>query len=51
MQSLTCTNTRRHIPALTNDFATHRAAYAAERSTLDGSFPENAPPPCAPHPP
>ena len=27
------------------------AAYAAERSTFDGSFPEKAPPPCAPFPP
>ena len=25
-----------------------RVAYAAERSTLLGSLPENAPPPCAP---
>jgi hypothetical protein len=25
--------------------------YAAERSTLEGSFPEKAPPPCRPPPP
>ena len=33
-------------PAATTFFATQRIAYAAERSTFDGSFPENAPPPC-----
>ena len=32
-------------------FATYRAAYAAERSTFDGSLPENAPPPCGAAPP
>ena len=32
-------------PAATRCFATQRAAYAAERSTFDGSLPENAPPP------
>lgn len=31
--------------------ATQRIAYAAERSTLDGSLPENAPPPCRAQPP
>ena len=31
--------------AATMFFATQRVAYAAERSTLDGSLPENAPPP------
>ena len=38
-------------PAATKFFATHLTAYAAERSTLVGSFPENAPPPCRPVPP
>ena len=33
------------------DIVIHLAAYAAERSTFDGSFPENAPPPCRPIPP
>ncbi len=33
------------------DLATWRTRYAPERSTLVGSLPENAPPPCAPHPP
>ena len=32
-------------------FATQRHIYAAERSTLLGSLPENAPPPCLPVPP
>src|SRR3954470_14278387 len=32
-------------------FATHRAAYAAERSTFDGSLPLNAPPPWRAMPP
>ena len=32
-------------PAATTCFATQRAAYAAERSTFDGSLPLNAPPP------
>src|SRR3954470_8297001 len=31
--------------------ATQRAAYAAERSTFDGSLPENAPPPWRAQPP
>ena len=30
----TCTRTLRQSSALTRDLATHRAAYAAERSTL-----------------
>ena len=47
----TWTSTRRHSPAWTRDFATQRAAYAADRSTLEKSLPENAPPPCAPQPP
>ena len=42
---------RLHKPAATNDLATQRAAYAAERSTLLLSLPEKAPPPCAPQPP
>ena len=32
-------------------FATYRPMYAALRSTLLGSLPENAPPPCRPMPP
>ena len=51
IQSITWTKTLFTIFAATSDFATHLAAYAAERSTLDGSLPEKAPPPCAPHPP
>ncbi len=47
----TCTRTLLQSPALTSDLATQRAAYAADRSTLEKSFPEKAPPPCAPHPP
>ena len=38
-------------PAATTFFATQRIAYAAERSTLDGSLPEKAPPPCLAMPP
>ena len=38
-------------PAATTFFATQRAAYAAERSTLVGSLPEKAPPPCGAAPP
>lgn len=48
---LTWINTLLQRPAFTRDFATQRAAYAAERSTLEGSFPEKAPPPWAPQPP
>ena len=33
-------------PPATIFFATYRRAYAALLSTLEGSFPENAPPPC-----
>ncbi len=47
----TWTRQRRQSFALTNDLATHRAAYAPDRSTFDGSLPLNAPPPWAPHPP
>lgn len=47
----TCTMHRRQRPAATSDLATHRAAYAADLSTLVGSLPEKAPPPCAPQPP
>src|SRR5204863_2300138 len=39
------------MPAATMFLATYRAAYAAERSTFDGSLPENAPPPCGQAPP
>merc|ERR1719275_13998 len=45
------TKQRLQRPASTRDLATQRAAYAAERSTLVGSLPEKAPPPCAPQPP
>ena len=38
-------------PAATTFLATQRAAYAAERSTLVGSLPENAPPPWRAIPP
>ena len=38
-------------PAATTFLATQRAAYAADRSTFDGSLPENAPPPCRAMPP
>ena len=41
----------RASPAATTFLATQRAAYDAERSTLLGSFPENAPPPCRAMPP
>ena len=47
----TCTSTRDANPAATTFLATHRIAYAAERSTFDGSLPENAPPPCRAIPP
>merc|ERR1719460_200732 len=46
-----CTRARLHRPDLTMDLAIQRHAYAAERSTLVGSLPEKAPPPCAPQPP
>src|SRR5439155_17005282 len=42
------TSTRSARPAATMFFATQRAAYDAERSTFDGSFPEYEPPPCRP---
>src|SRR6218665_1894885 len=38
-------------PAATTFFATHRRAYAADRSTFEGSFPLNAPPPWRDAPP
>lgn len=38
-------------PACTKLTAIHLVAYAAERSTFVGSFPENAPPPCGQCPP
>ena len=47
----TCTSQRGASPAATTFFATQRIAYAAERSTFDGSLPENAPPPCRAMPP
>ena len=37
--------------AATIFFATYLAAYAADQSTLDGSLPEKAPPPCLDIPP
>src|ERR1019366_6938908 len=44
--------TAAQIRALATTFlATYRAAYAAERSTFDGSFPLNAPPPWRAIPP
>merc|ERR1719261_2052492 len=46
-----CTSARLQRPALTTDLAIQRHAYAADRSTLVGSLPEKAPPPCAPQPP
>jgi len=39
------------ILAATKDFAIHLAAYTPLLSTFDGSLPEKAPPPWAPHPP
>ena len=45
------TSKRSASPAATTFFATQRAAYAPERSTLVGSFPENAPPPWRAMPP
>jgi hypothetical protein len=45
------TSARRASLALTKDLAIHRATYAADLSTLEKSFPEKAPPPCAPQPP
>jgi len=48
---MTCTRQRLQRPAFTKDLATHLAAYAADLSTFVKSFPENAPPPCAPQPP
>ena len=41
----------RASPAATTFFAAQRAAYAPDRSTFDGSFPLNAPPPCRAMPP
>merc|ERR1719321_1539659 len=46
-----CTSARLQSPLFTTDLAICRQAYAAERSTLVGSLPEKAPPPCAPQPP
>ncbi len=40
------TRHRLAIPAATTFFASHLAAYVPDRSTLDRSLPENAPPPC-----
>ncbi len=47
----TWTSHREASPAATTFLATQRIAYAAERSTFDGSFPENAPPPWRAIPP
>ncbi|MPN20065.1 hypothetical protein SDC9_167441 [bioreactor metagenome] len=46
-----CTSQRLASPAATTFFATQRSAYAAERSTFEGSFPEKAPPPWRAMPP
>merc|ERR1712087_328283 len=46
-----CTSARLQRPLLTTDFAICLQMYAADLSTLVGSLPENAPPPCAPQPP
>ena len=45
------TSTSPQTPEATRFFAICLAAYAALRSTFEGSFPLNAPPPCAPFPP
>merc|ERR1711998_617665 len=45
------TRARLHRPLLTTDLAICLQMYAADRSTLVGSLPEKAPPPCAPQPP
>ena len=47
----TCTSIRSARPAATTFLATQRIAYAADRSTFDGSLPENAPPPWRAMPP
>ena len=47
----TCTSQRLASPAATTFLATWRTAYAAERSTLVGSLPQNAPPPWRAMPP
>lgn len=49
--ALTCTRQRRARPAATTLLAAWRAMYAPDLSTLVGSLPEKAPPPCAPQPP
>ena len=45
------TSTLSATPAAHKFLATYLAAYAADLSTLDGSLPEKAPPPCLPTPP
>jgi hypothetical protein len=47
----TCTRQRCASPAATTDLAACRAMYAPLLSTLVGSLPLKAPPPCAPQPP
>ena len=47
----TCTKHLSAKPEATIFFATYLAAYAADRSTFVGSFPEKAPPPCGAAPP
>ena len=47
----TWTSARSASPAATMFLATYRAPYAADLSTLDGSLPESAPPPCLADPP
>ena len=51
MAYATCTCARSANPAATTFLATWRAMYAPERSTLVGSLPEKAPPPCGQEPP
>ncbi len=51
MAYATWTSARSARPAATTFLATQRAAYAAERSTFDGSLPEKAPPPWRAEPP
>ena len=51
MAYATCTSTRSARPAATIFLATQRIAYAPERSTFEGSLPENAPPPWRAMPP
>ena len=47
----TCISHLSAKPAATIFFATYLPAYAADLSTLEGSLPEKAPPPCLAIPP